>query len=274
MVLSILTATYNREEYLKKIYESIIENEKKSNFRAEWIIIDDGSTDNTKSVVQRFKEENIVNIKYIYQQNSGKMAAINRGMEEVTGELIVDCDSDDHFTKDAFYIIEQNAFSLLKNKELYALCFLKQNLQEDISGKIFQKNYMESTMFDLYFKQDIKGEKILVFNTQIRKKYKHELEKNEKFITEARMYHKMDEKYRILCINEFVEIGDYQEDGYTKNIRNTFWSSPNGYYMYFKEIIKKGLKKINWKKKIYILKYMIFFRLIRYIKNNYLSKCF
>ena len=135
------------------------------------------------------------------------MSAINRGMEEVTGELVVDCDSDDFFAENAFKVIEQNASKLLENERLYALCFLKQDLLGNISGKKFHTNYMESTMFDLYFKQDIQGEKILVFNTKIRKKFKHELEENEKFITEARMYHKMDENYKILCINEAIEIG-------------------------------------------------------------------
>ena len=77
-------------------------------------------------------------------------------------------------------------------------------------------------MFDLYFKKDIQGEKILVFNANIRKKFKHELEENEKFVTEARMYHKMDDNYKILCINEVIEIGDYQDDGYTQNIVETF----------------------------------------------------
>ena len=122
---------------------------------------------------------------------------------------------------------------------------------------------MESTMFDLYFKQDIGGEKILVFNAEIRKKYKHELEKNEKFVTEARMYHKMDEKYKIVCINKAIEIGEYKEDGYTKNISKTFKSSPNGYFKYFEEIMEKGLNGIKLKKKIFVLRNYYYFKLIK-----------
>ena len=182
----------------------------------EWIIIDDGSTDKTKELVNKWIKENKIEIKYIYQKNSGKMSAINRGMEEVTGELVVDCDSDDYFAENAFKIISQNVKKLLTSKEIYALCFLKQNKQGNISGKKFKENFLKTTMFDLYFKDDIQGEKILVFNSKIRKKFKHELEGEEKFITEARMYHKMDKKYKILCINEAIEIGDYEDDGYTK----------------------------------------------------------
>ena len=71
---------------------------------------------------------------------------------------------------------------------------------------------------------------------------------------------KMDEKHKIICINEVVETGEYLEDGYTKNIRKTFFNNPNGYYMYFKEIMQKELKDVTLEKKIYIWKmYGLFF---------------
>lgn len=261
MKLSILTATYNRAKYLPKLYESIMKNQENSNINAEWIIIDDGSTDNTKQVIDNLikKESRDLKIKYIFQKNQGKMAAINRGMKEVTGELIVDCDSDDFFAENAFYTIEKNASKLIQNSQLYALCFLKSNTQGKISGNKFKQNYYESTMFDLYFKENIQGEKILVFNAQIRKNFKHELEDGEKFITEARMYHKMDSEYKVLCINKPIEIGDYIEDGYTKNIASTFKNSPKGYYKYFKEILNKGLDGVKLKKKIYVIKHFLYF---------------
>ena len=142
MKLSILTATYNRANYLERIYKSIIQNQRSSNIEVEWIIIDDGSTDNTRDIINNFVLENKVRIKYIFQENSGKMAAINRGMEEATGEIIVDCDSDDFFAKNAFKIIEKNVSRLLNNKKIYALCFLKRDLFGNISGKMFPKNYI------------------------------------------------------------------------------------------------------------------------------------
>ena len=124
-------------------------------------------------------------------------------------------------------------------------------------------------MFDIYFKDNVEGEKILVFRSDIRKKFEHELEENEKFITESRMYHKMDQSYKILCINKAIQQGDYLDDGYTKNINDTFKTSPKGYY--FKEILSKGLKGIRIRKKIYIinnyLKFKIKMKKIKYIKR-------
>ena len=257
MRLSILTATYNRGEYLKELYKSIIRN-LNTVLDVEWIIIDDGSTDNTKEIVDDFIKMAKFEIKYYYQKNSGKMVAINKAVEMSSGELIVDCDSDDYFTSNAFSIITKNANLLLESNDLYALCFLKKSSRTGkISGDFFKKNYLISTMFDLYFKDDIKGEKILVFNARIRKKFKHELEEGENFVTEARMYHKMDEHYKILCINEVLQIGDYLKDGYTKNIEKSLKANPKGYHMYFEEILKKGLKGVKLRKRLYIIKNFI-----------------
>ena len=258
MKLSILTATYNRANYLPKLYESIKEN-LKYKITPEWIIVDDGSTDDTKNIVEEFIKENRIIIKYMYQKNSGKMSGINEAVKMATGDLIVDCDSDDYFSDNGFEIIEKNAEKLLKDEELYGMAFLKKEENGKISGKEFSQKEYKTTMFDLYFKEDIGGEKIIVYNSKIRKMYSHQLEHNEKFITEARMYHKMDEKYKLLAINEVVEIGSYIEDGYTKNINKTFKENPYGYYMYFKELMQKNMKDVKFSKRLYAIKHYILF---------------
>jgi len=255
MKLSILTATYNRANFLEKLYKSIIQN-LENGLDVEWLIMDDGSVDNTSEVIQQFKNENKFEIKYNYQENQGKMAAINNLMKYVTGDLIVDCDSDDYFSIDAFKTIKEE-FEATSKDNLYAICFLKQNENGKIDGTTFKNS--TSTMFDLYFKEGTTGEKAIVFYADIRKKYKHELEKNEKFITEARMYHKIDEKYKIKCVNKPITIGDYLENGYTSNILKTFTTSPYGYLKYFEEILQKDFKGVSWKKRLYVIKHYILF---------------
>ncbi len=267
MKLSILTATYNRAVFLPKLYKSIKEN-LKHNITPEWIIVDDGSIDDTKSIVQSFIDENKVIIKYLYQKNSGKMVAINEAVKMATGDLIVDCDSDDCFVNNSFEIIEKNAEKILNNEKFYGLVFLKREENGEISGKEFASKEQITTMFDLYFKEDIGGEKIIVYNSKIRKMFSHQLENNENFITEARMYHKMDEKYKLIAINEVIEQGSYIEDGYTKNINKTFKSNPYGYYMYFKELLEKNMKGVKFSKRLYAIKHYILFSYLTGNKFN------
>ena len=180
MKISILTGTYNRGNLLGNLYRSLIKNSDYG-VEIEWLIMNDGSTDNTKEVVREFIEEGKIDIKYNQQENQGKMVAINKLVEQATGELIVDCDSDDYFTNDALKIIKeefQKTNQEERKEEIYAKCFLKQKENGDIDGTTF--NNKITTMFDLYFREGATGEKLLVYYSNIRKQFKHEIENNEK----------------------------------------------------------------------------------------------
>ena len=265
MKISVLTPTFNRAKFLPKLYKSLIDNIENIE-EIEWLIMDDESKDNTKEVIEKFKQENKIEIKYYYQKNQGKMEAINKLVGQATGDLIVDCDSDDYFTKDAFKIIKEEVEKNNKEKNIYGLCFLKYDQNKNNMGNNFKK--AKTTMFDLYFKEGETGEKAIVFYADIRKQYKHELENKERFITEARMYHKMDEKYQMICINKPIMICEYQEKGYTKNIMKEFKENPYGYYKYFQEILQKNMNGVTFKKRVYVIKHYILFAYLTKSKNN------
>ena len=265
MKISVLTPTFNRANFLERVYKSLLKN-KEYIQNIEWLIMDDGSTDNTKSVIEKLKDENEIEIKYYYQENQGKMVAINKLVGQATGDLIIDCDSDDYFTKDAFKVIKEEFEKHKEEKNIYGLCFLKYDQNGKNMGNNFKKE--KTTMFDLYFKEGETGEKAIVFYSNIRKQYKHELEKNERFVTEARMYHKIDEKYQMICVNKPIMKCEYQEKGYTKNISKQFKENPNGYYKYFQEILKKNMKGVTLKKRLYAIKHYILFSYLTKSKKN------
>ena len=104
------------------------------------------------------------------------------------------------------------------------------------------------------------GEKAIVFFADVRKQYQYKIENNEKFSTEARMYHEMDLKYKMKCINKPIMICDYKEDGYTKNIQKIFKENPYGHYAYFKEILEKhDMTGVVFTKRLYVIKHYILF---------------
>ena len=265
MKISILTPTYNRANLLKRLYNSLVMN---SNYGIdiEWLIMDDGSTDCTKDVIEELKKENKIEIKYFYQSNQGKMIAINNLVEATQGDLIIECDSDDYFTNDAFNIIKEE-YNKVNKQGKYAQCFLKYNQNGENMGHEFKKR--ETTMFDLYFKEGEDGEKALVFFAKVRKEYKHQLENGEKFVTEARMYHKMDLKYNMVCINKPIMLCEYQQEGYTRNIIKQFKENPYGYYEYFKEILERDMKDVKFNKRLYAIKHYILFS---YLTKQYRFK--
>lgn len=259
MKISVLTPTYNRAELLTRLYQSLVENMGKG-IQIQWLVMDDGSTDQTEQILAKMKEENKIEIYYQKQENQGKMKALNNLLPQVTGEVMIECDSDDYFKANAFEIIAEYAKQM--EEKTYALAFLKEDQNGNNLGNLFEKE--KTTMFDLYFKdaEPAEGEKVLVFKTSIRKQYRYPLEKNEKFVTEARLYHQMDLHYHIIGVNESIMVCEYQKDGYTNNILEVFKNNPYGYYEYFKEMFLMDWNGVYLQKRLYILKHYILFSVL------------
>ena len=266
MKLSVLTPTYNRADTLEKLYTSLVLNSY-SNLDFEWIIMDDGSTDKTSMLVNGFINQKIIDIKYFKQENKGKMSAMNELVKYATGDVMITCDSDDYFTPDAFDEIRRNMHLLEENDDTYALAFLIQDSKGNISGNKFEEDYHKGSMFDFYYREKKTGELTLLFKSSIRKEYVHKLENGEKFITEARLYHEIDEKYHVIGINKPIMVREYQDDGYSKNIRKVMNENPVGYYHFFKEILERDLSGVTFAKLMYTYKHYILFSILSGAKN-------
>ena len=259
MRISVLTPTYNRSNTLPNLYNSLIKNYKYQK-NIEWLIMDDGSTDNTEELVKKWIKENFINIKYYKQNNQGKMAALNNLLEHITGEITIECDSDDYFTDNCFKEVIEKYDLIKDNKKIYGLAFLRITKAKEPIGKYFNEDGQIKKIFDLYFKDDYEGDTCLIFKSEVRKKYKHELENKERFVTEGRMYHKMDLKYDgLMCFNIPGIVCEYLEDGYTKNIIKIFKNNPYGYYKYYLEMFNFNFEDIPFKKRLHIIKHYILF---------------
>jgi glycosyltransferase involved in cell wall biosynthesis len=259
MKISVLTPTYNRAHTLNNLYQSLINNQKYCN-DFEWLIMDDGSTDNTKELIGNWSKENKINIKYYYQKNQGKMVALNNLLKHISGELTIECDSDDYFTNDCFKYVLAKYKEIENNDNIYGMAFNRINSKKEVIGSKFIEEGMVAKIFDIYFKYQITGDKCLIFKSAIRKKYKHKLENKERFATEGRMYHEMDLKYQgIKCYNIKGVVCEYLDDGYTKNILNIFKKYPYGHYYYYLEMFNFNLNKIPMNQRIHIIKHYILF---------------
>ena len=120
-------------------------------------------------------------------------------------------------------------------------------LTEKSSEKNFLKKEMISTQFDIYNKYGVKGDKRLMFRTEILKKYPFPVFEGEKFTTEAVVYNRICQKYKMLYVNEKIEIKEYQEDGLTAKYNNLLLRNPKGQALYHNEI---NLQQLSFKQKI------------------------
>lgn len=142
IMVSILTPTYNRAHLLTRLFESL---QNQSNFSFEWIIVNDGSTDNTKDIVEAFKTDRF-NISYIYKENGGKHTALNLGIKSCKGILTFIVDSDDWLKTNAIQSILDIYNKYKDNNKLAGFSFLR----EYPDGKLNVKSNHENEYIGSY----------------------------------------------------------------------------------------------------------------------------
>ena len=244
MKFTVFTPTFNRKELLEKLYKSL----QKQTFKDfEWLIVDDGSTDGTKEKVEEFLSEKKLEIKYYFKENGGKQRAYNFATEKANGELFICLDSDDEYVENGLEIILKYWKKYEKNSDIAGMGYLSTYPNREIIGSSFPEKEMISTQFEIYNKYGVKGDKGLMFRTEIIKKYKFPVFEDEKFITEAVVYNRICEKYKMVYVNEKIEIKEYQEDGLTAKYNNLLLRNPKGQALYHNEI---NSQKLTLKQKV------------------------
>ena len=244
MKFTVFTPTFNRKELLEKLYKSL----QKQTFKAfEWLIVDDGATDETQEKVKKFLCEKKLDIKYYFKENGGKQRAYNFATEKANGELFICLDSDDEYVENGLEIILKYWKKYEKNADIAGMGYLSTYPNGGIIGSSFPEKEMISTQFEIYNKYGVKGDKGIMFRTEIIKKYKFPVFEDEKFITEAVVYNRICEKYKMVYVNEKIEIKEYQEDGLTAKYNNLLLRNPKGQALYHNEI---NSQKLTFKQKI------------------------
>ena len=136
-IVSVLTPTYNREKELHNLYKSL---KSQTNKEFEWVIVDDGSSDNTEEVVKGWIEEKTLDIKYIKQENGGKHTAVNTGVAQISSPLTFIVDSDDILTADAIDSIIGDSAEVVNNDKLCGIGYLRGFSETDVIGDKFSIN--------------------------------------------------------------------------------------------------------------------------------------
>jgi len=223
--ITVFTPTYNRAYCLHHLYESLL---RQTSQDFEWLIIDDGSTDNTKALVSEWVTEKKIDIKYVYQENGGMHTGHNKAYSSIETELNVCIDSDDYMPDDA---IEKINFLWKKygSNNYAGLIGLDITISNKIIGNKFPSNIKECTYSELSPKYNVVGDKKIVYRTELVKKYEpYPVFKDEKFVP---LYLPIiiDKDFKLLCFNEVFCIVDYQLDGSTLNIYNQYFKNPKGF---------------------------------------------
>lgn len=240
--ITVFTPAYNRAYTLNLCYESMLRQTSKD---FKWLIVDDGSTDNTRELVDSWmKIDNGFDIEYIYKENGGMHTAHNVAYENINTELNMCIDSDDYLTDDAIEKI-LNFWKVNKSEKYGGIIALDIFRNGEVIGKMLPNK--KSIAYNDYYEFGGKGDKKVIYRTDVMRKYPPYPEyKDEKFVGLCYKYLLADQEYPLLILNEPVCVVEYLEDGSTNNILKQFINNPKGYIFLRKERMKY-CKTIKWK---------------------------
>ncbi|HMI07343.1 MAG TPA: glycosyltransferase family 2 protein [Flavobacterium sp.] len=223
--VTVFTPTYNRAYCLHQLYESLVRQTAKD---FVWLLVDDGSTDDTKEKVAVWQAENKIEIRYIFQQNQGMHGAHNTAYAVIETEFNVCIDSDDFMPDDAIETILENTKNL--EPKFAGLVGLDIDKSGNITGVAIPENLTETTLTDLYRKHHAYGDKKLVYRTEIVRKYpKYPLFQGENFVPLGYLYALIDKDYVLKPVNKPLVVVEYLEDGSSKNILRQYRKNPRGF---------------------------------------------
>lgn len=223
--ITVFTPTYNRAHLLHQLYGSLL---RQSNQNFKWLIIDDGSTDNTKDVVDGFIKENEIEIKYLYKENGGLHTGYNTAIEYLDTELSVCIDSDDWMPDDAVELI-LSVWNQNKSDDIAGLIGLDYTAGGDIIGDHLP-NGDKINPINLLASKNNRGDKKYVVRTDLyRQVAPMPVFVGEKNFNPHYMILKLSAKYRFLAVDAPLCIVDYQPDGMTANQFKQYVDSPNSY---------------------------------------------
>ncbi len=251
MRITVFTPAYNRGYIIENLYRSL---QRQTFHDFEWIVIDDGSTDNTEELFEKWtKEDNFFPIIYKKIQNGGKHRAINKGVKLANGELFFIVDSDDFLTDNSLEINDKIEKSIdeKEKSDFCGICGCRGFSEKEIIGSTYESSgFLDITALER-IKYNIRGDKAEVFYTEVLKRYPFPEFDGEKFITECVVWDKMAaDGYKLRFFNKITYICEYREDGLTAAGNTIFENSPKGWGLFLSQSVKynKFTGEYKWDK--------------------------
>ncbi len=239
-LITIFTPTFNRAHTIERTYKSLLMQSCKDFI---WLIIDDGSTDNTFELIQRWqKQNNGFNIRYIYKENGGVHTAHNVAYENIDTELNMCIDSDDCIAIDAISKIVSK-WNDVKQNDYAGIMSLNADFNGNILGKRFSNEQYETTVSG-YYSNGGSGDKKLIYRTDVIKKYPpYPVFDKEKYLALAYKYRLIDQDYKMAILNDVICNVEYQPDGSTKTMWQQYLENPKGFAFWRKVCMRYPTSK-------------------------------
>ena len=234
--ITILTPAYNRASLLPRLFDSLLRQTFKD---FEWIVVDDGSTDNTHEVLASIKERcgDAFPMTCLYKENGGKHMAINMGVTRAQGELFFIVDSDDLLTDDALETVANSWHDISDDKSFAGIAGLDIAMDtREVIGSGLPQEHIDCNAIDIRYRHHVTGDMKEVFRTEVLREFPFPEFAGERFCPEQLVWFRMARRYRLRYINKPIYIADYQPDGITAGITRARMRNPSASMLTYAEL--------------------------------------
>lgn len=232
IAVTVFTPTYNRASLLVKAYNSL---KAQTCFDFEWLIIDDGSTDNTKDIVDDFIGEKVINIRYYYQENRGQYYAHNTAAQLAEGELFTFLDSDDAYLERTVEKLLLYYNQIKNNPDFAGVAGLKATNCGQIVGGEVDYTVLDCSIIDFRYKYGYKGDRLEAFRTSLIKEYLFPIY-DGKFVPNALIWNRISHVLKMRFFSEVVEYYEWSDTSMSRSIIKNRQSTPDAYLLYYAEL--------------------------------------
>lgn len=256
-MFSIITPTCNRGHLLPQLFDSLLQQ----NFDdMEWIIVDDGSSDDTEARVDGFRDRARFPIVYIHQENAGKSAAERFGLSVTRGELVAIVDDDDLFLPNVLAGVLEDWLAHRNNSQVAGMSYLCVDGNRQILGRKFPSDVLVSTHIECRINRNIWGDKLEFTRPEILMRFLAPIAPGERFASETITWIKISEHFRTAYHNRPVLVKNYLDQGISKNWRVLNFRAPLGMAAYYKAHLNKQIRL--WIRLKYLVAYIAQMKII------------
>lgn len=227
-MITIFTPTYNRAKTLERLYQSLV---KQANQAFEWLVVDDGSTDDTKALIEKFSNEQKITIRYLYKTNGGKMSAYNLAIKEAHGEWMLPLDSDDYLMDNSVAIMTAD-LKKADDNDIAGIIYLDQFVNHEVTNNSLP-DVPKLRYTDLKYKYNCMADKTALWKVAVLKQYQYPIITNETFIPDDWLTNEISKKYYVLTHNVPLVMVEYQRGGLSDGYFNLVKRNPKGTCLYY-----------------------------------------
>lgn len=233
--ITVLTPTYNRAGTLPRVHGSLAAQ----TFRDfEWLIVDDGSADGTRALVEKWRADGAFPIRYVYQSNGGKPAAVNTGVREARGCFTLILDSDDACVPHALQTLHDVWESIPEGERHQFSGVTVHAIGPDGRrvGSAFPERALDAHPYEMAFRHGVRGEKWGCHRTALLRETPYLSTPGERWVPEALVWNRLGRRYLVRHANVELRLYEPNPDGITAQIRGLMLRNPNGTAQFYNEL--------------------------------------